>query len=353
MVRPALTGHAAWQGGTWAVNLTPTPALGLGPLRRRLRFSGELPRGQTAPHRPRSSPGAGWLGGQPPCNHERSLSRFDGIVREDRWMKLPAEYWITIGTILPVLALALVVEARSFASSWTPDSSRLVRVLRVVQTILWVSPLIAATFSEAEALSALRGATVEPWAWRLCYATVLASFAVLVVSPAIDLAVRAWPGPLSRIVASHPILRVKSFRIGRSIEHGRRDRSRARTELDSKRALALSMLEGIEKQLDDAEATGMPREEVHHYRTQLKSQRSWTRRQFAEQDTKWDAVEARAGEVGELYVQIRESLERQLAVQQSEVTELLIRGGLGPGGAQNPTATPPQKPGECPRSTDD
>jgi hypothetical protein len=147
-------------------------------------------------------------------------------------VKPPAEYWVTVGTILPVLALALVVEARSLASRWTSQTPR---VLRAVQTLLWVSPLIAATVSEAMVLRALRGETVSSWVWRLCDVTIVTSFSVLVLSPAIDLAVRGYAEFPARVFAARPVELMKILRLGRSMERGQRANRRARKKLEGDR----------------------------------------------------------------------------------------------------------------------
>lgn len=259
-------------------------------------------------------------------------------------MKPPAEYWVTVGTIFPVLALALVVEARSLAARWTSHTPR---VLRAVQTLLWVSPLIAATVSEAGILRALRGETVSSWVSRLCDVTVLSSFAVLVLSPAIDLAVRGYAEFLARVLAARPVQLIKILRLGRSMEREQRASRRWRKKLEADRPLVLSMLDDIDAMIDNNEAEGTPAEQVQQMRARLADRRTWTAQQFAEQDAKWDAVEAHQAQAREAYRQGHEGMRTQLADLRRLWTYLLIRDGLaGQGGLQHPTTTNASHPGE-------
>ena len=267
-------------------------------------------------------------------------------------MKPPAEYWVTVGTSLPVLALALVIEARSLASRW---SSQTPRALRAVQALLWVLPLISATFSEAGILRALRGESVSSWVWRLCDVTILTSFAVLVLSPAIDLAVRGYAEFPARVFAARPAQLMKIRRLGRSLERVQRAGRRARKKLEAERPLLLEMLDDIDAKIDKAEADGVPAEEVHGMRDRLVDQRAWTGQQFAQQDAKWDAVEAEGAQARVVYRQGLENMRSQLTVLRSLWTDLLIRDGLGgQDGYQHLTTAPDaSQPGESARDEGD
>ena len=266
-------------------------------------------------------------------------------------MKTPAEYWVAVGTILPVLALALVVEARSLASTWT---SKTPRVLRAIQAFLWVSPLIAATVSEDEILRALRGVTVSSWVSWLCDATIVFSFSVLVLSPAIDLLSRGYAEFVAPVFTVSPVRWMKFHRLKRSIEHAHRLSRRGRKEFEGGRSHSYSMLTDIEMMIDKAEAEGVPTEQVEQHRGQLEQQRAWTDQQYAEFDTRWDAAEARQAEASELYRQGVENLRIQKGELRHLRTELLIRDGLGgPVGQQHSTTAASGQLGESAQDDDD
>lgn len=266
---------------------------------------------------------------------------------------LPSEYWATVGTILPVLALALVVEARSYASGWSLAIPRLGRVVRIVQTLLWILPLIAATFSEAEVLRALRGAAVALWVSPLCEATVLMSFMVLVFSPAVDLTVKAYPEPLARVLAGHPFTRTKVSRLRRSTERARQDVSHARLEAGDQGKHLLLMLDRIEEDLNARQSRGMPEEAVQRYRTQLADQRAWTQEQLEGQDKRWAAVEARATEISYQYSQYFDTLRRSFDIERRLLAELLTQEGLSGGVRHSPSAGSASKPVEHPKNGGD
>ena len=253
-------------------------------------------------------------------------------------MKPPAEYWVTVGTTLPILALALVVEARSLVSTWT---LRTPRALRAVQTLLWLLPLVAATVSEVEVLRMLRVPTGSSWAWRLCDGTIIFSFSVLVISPAIDLAVRGYAEFIARIIAARPFQLTKIRRAGRSMEKEQRAGRRERQKLERERPPLIAMLDGIEAKIDKAEADGVPAKKVHQMRDQLADQRASIGQQFAAADARWDDVEAQGAQVRAAYAEGRETVRARLAELRGLWTDVLIQGGVGgQPGLQQQTTTP-------------
>jgi hypothetical protein len=52
---------------------------------------------------------------------------------------VPPEYWLAVATTAPVLALALVLEARAIVRQWTSSTPRW---YRTVQSVLWVIPFL-------------------------------------------------------------------------------------------------------------------------------------------------------------------------------------------------------------------
>jgi hypothetical protein len=74
-----------------------------------------------------------------------------------------ANYWATVAQVLPVLALALVVEARAIHQRWTPATPKW---LRFTQALIWAVTLVVLALGESAALRALRGVPVWPW-WAL------------------------------------------------------------------------------------------------------------------------------------------------------------------------------------------
>lgn len=95
-------------------------------------------------------------------------------------MQPPVTYWEVVATVMPVIALALTVEARTIGASWDID---LPRRLRILQAGVFGIPLICLTVGEVQALAVLRNDQIfGPWA-DICYFTIQVSLAVLVQGP--------------------------------------------------------------------------------------------------------------------------------------------------------------------------
>jgi hypothetical protein len=108
---------------------------------------------------------------------------------------LNPEFWPTVATVIPVLALAIVVEARAIISRWSEykDKKRIkiIRVLQSILCILWVTPLILSIYLETSSFDALEGGHVAHSAVSLAIPTVAIGLAVLIIGPAIELLIRS------------------------------------------------------------------------------------------------------------------------------------------------------------------
>ncbi|GAA0572475.1 hypothetical protein HPO96_17990 [Kribbella sandramycini] len=100
----------------------------------------------------------------------------------------PPDFWTTSAQTMPVLALALVVEARVIVRGWVPGRDRL---FKSIQGFLWAFSLLSYAFATPACLRALAGKSV--WSgWPLVIEQgIQVGIATLVVAPALELLVRA------------------------------------------------------------------------------------------------------------------------------------------------------------------
>jgi hypothetical protein len=102
---------------------------------------------------------------------------------------LDPAFWPTVATVLPVLALAIVVEARGAISRWTNDYPA--RWVRTMQGILWAIPIALFVYLEPISFQGLEGSKPSHFAVSLVVPTVSFSLGVLVVNPGTELLIRA------------------------------------------------------------------------------------------------------------------------------------------------------------------
>ena len=103
-----------------------------------------------------------------------------------------SDFWSTSAQTMPVLALAIVVEARAVMSKWQSKENRL---LHGVLGFGWAIPLILYGLSIPQCLLALSGRKVwDGWVQVIAY-SVEAGVAVLILAPASQLLVRANSRP--------------------------------------------------------------------------------------------------------------------------------------------------------------
>lgn len=150
-------------------------------------------------------------------------------------------YWSAVATTLPLVALALVVEARALHATWLD----MPRWLRVATSLFWGGTLMTLALGESAALNALRGDDVSSkWPTAINYA-VSFSMSALVVGPALLLLAKGNAELLVRVLTVHPLLRLRKswarigfFRRGLRLERQVvRDIRRAESMLDEIREL--------------------------------------------------------------------------------------------------------------------
>lgn len=107
-------------------------------------------------------------------------------------------FWPTVATVLPVLALAIVVEARTSITRWTDNNPP--RWLRTIQSILWIIPLVLFVYLEPVAFQRLEGSKPSHFSVSLVVPTVALSLSVLIVNPATELLVRSNARIIARTI---------------------------------------------------------------------------------------------------------------------------------------------------------
>lgn len=118
-------------------------------------------------------------------------------------MATPVEaFWPTVAQVVPVLGLGVVLEARTSSSKWSLDTPT---TLRLLDSLMWGTPLILFAFSEGVALTALYGEPVSSvWA-TLTVGAITISMSLLILNPALSVLVKSASRPISRLFVMHPI----------------------------------------------------------------------------------------------------------------------------------------------------
>jgi hypothetical protein len=108
-----------------------------------------------------------------------------------------SDYWATLAQVLPVLALAVVVEARAISQRWIVETPKW---LRFTQSLIWAVTLVVLALGESAALKALRGVTVWPWWTLLMENAIPAAVGLLILGPALDLLTKGYVEGFARIM---------------------------------------------------------------------------------------------------------------------------------------------------------
>lgn len=95
-----------------------------------------------------------------------------------------SQYWTTAAQVMPVLALAIVVEARATIQGWNKGVPRAVKA---IQGILWCAPLTIFWWAEAQAFSELAGTSVPHYWITITQMAIGASLSALLLTPMIGL----------------------------------------------------------------------------------------------------------------------------------------------------------------------
>ncbi|WP_328333053.1 hypothetical protein OHA70_15570 [Kribbella sp. NBC_00382] len=100
----------------------------------------------------------------------------------------PSDFWATSAQTMPVLALAIVVEARAIMQNWVPGEDRGIKRL---QGFLWGASLLIYAFSEPACFRALAGREVWSGWPDVIEQGIYLGMTTLVVAPAIEFLVRS------------------------------------------------------------------------------------------------------------------------------------------------------------------
>lgn len=121
-----------------------------------------------------------------------------------------ATYWAAAAQTMPVLALALVIEARAIIASW--PTGRL-RAYKRVQGIIWTLPLLIYAVTLPVCFSAMSGNTV--WAgWvEVIGLGIGGGAAALIVAPAFELLQRTNARAVARFLSLNPLETTSRIRV--------------------------------------------------------------------------------------------------------------------------------------------
>jgi hypothetical protein len=101
---------------------------------------------------------------------------------------LGTEFWPTAAQVMPVLALAIIVEARATINRWNDQTSGW---LRFIQCILWVSPLAFFVYLEPTAFSVMAGQANPVSSVGEVNFSIALSLSSLISAPAFELLFRS------------------------------------------------------------------------------------------------------------------------------------------------------------------
>jgi hypothetical protein len=190
---------------------------------------------------------------------------------------VPPDYWVAVATTVPILALALVLEAREIVRRWTTSTPR---PWRTALSVLWAVPLLGFVVTEYYALKALRGEVAPSWLPPLGELAITGAMLILVLVPALDFfLVRAQAELLARMLALNPISGFNGWRLRLKLTWESRRVAEAAND-------ARKVFESGERKLDEmTEATaqlvvqGVSVEDVEAVRTEIEKTRAWLHRQ--------------------------------------------------------------------------
>jgi hypothetical protein len=102
-----------------------------------------------------------------------------------------------VAQVLPVLGLAIVLEARTISQRWTPETAKW---LRFMQSSIWFITLAVLAVGESAELRALRGVHVWPGWTVLMENAIGAAISVLILAPALELLTKGYAEVVARII---------------------------------------------------------------------------------------------------------------------------------------------------------
>jgi hypothetical protein len=171
-------------------------------------------------------------------------------VRDDLAVDPSNDYWAAMAQVLPVVALGIVLEVRTIVTNWT---AQIPRWFRALQSVSWAAILLILALGENTALRALRGGAVaEGWP-ALCEWGVAAGLSILVISPALEVLIRANPELAAGLFSLHPLLALKAWRLDRSAGNYMRIVFQSIEHMELRLYLQLSQVRDMERWLSQAE----------------------------------------------------------------------------------------------------
>lgn len=154
------------------------------------------------------------------------------------------EYWFAVATVLPVLALALVVEARAIARQWSEDTPSWIML---TQAAFWGVPLLAFAYALPLSLGGVRG--TEPAAWlppRFIEIMVGVSVGVLLLAPVLKLFTRAGARQIATVLTLDLRDRLGRWRYRRSRRKVLAETNAFQRELQVAHSRIRTNLDGLE-----------------------------------------------------------------------------------------------------------
>jgi hypothetical protein len=131
---------------------------------------------------------------------------------------LNSQFWPTAAQVMPVLALAIVVEARLITSRWNDGVPQW---LRFVQCVVWIGPLILFFYLEPLAFSVISGSQSTKTSVSLVIDAIRVSLGSLLIAPATELLFRSNARNIMRTRVF-----IRSFKPKWEMRYGRRDAKR-------------------------------------------------------------------------------------------------------------------------------
>jgi hypothetical protein len=205
----------------------------------------------------------------------------DGVVSTVHGVRtVPSEYWLAVATTVPILALALVLEAREIVRRWNTSTPRL---WRTVLSVLWAVPLLGFVVTEYYALKALRGEVAPSWLPPLGEVAITVAMLILVLVPAIDFfLVRAQAELLARVLALSPIPGLNGWRLRRNLARTSRGVTKAAADTRKIFESGTRKLDELTEATAQLVANGVSVEDVEAVRTGIKAARAELERRRGE-----------------------------------------------------------------------
>ncbi len=130
---------------------------------------------------------------------------------------------------MPVLALAIVVEARAVSAKWVPGEYQ---VVKSIQGLTWAAPLVLYTFAIPACFKVLAGNKVSAWWPSVISFAIQLGVSSLILNPAVELLVRSHARFVARLLGAASLrgvrrsmasVRRNTRRLERTVQRGLKD----------------------------------------------------------------------------------------------------------------------------------